>query len=906
MRCRPCNVYVLMALALLAGTPGLSSAETFYVSPGGKTGLPTIQAAVDMTRDGDTVVLEAGTYTGPGNWDVDLRGKAITVRSSDPENADVVRATIIDCQGGEKSLHRAFYVVGAQGATISGLTITNGLADSGGAVYCENSDLTLAHCRITANATLASGPGGGVCSVASTLALEGCEISGNSAGAGLDAPSGWALAGGNGGGLYAADSFVRISDCTIADNSAGAGGNSPFGPGRGGHGGGIYADSVLVVRSSIEGNSAGKGGDGVQAADGGQGGGIYCSRAAIENCTIEGNSAGAGGDSSQGEKGLAGNGGEGGGIFCTDSLQITSSLVAGNRTGRLGLGLGGSLAGMNTTGGGISCGQGVIDHCTIVSNIAGDQALAVIGDTKSVASSGGGMVCSGEADVTNSIVWGNTPDQLFGVNLLDVAYCDVEGTAYPVEQGNISIDPAFVQPGQWANPDDPAAKVSAADPGIVWVPGDYRLTADSACVDAGDPDYASDPNAVDLDGSPRLAGKATDMGAYEVRNLVPVYRYLSNVTGKHFYTADVAEQASLAQQPHIWTFEGVAYLTYVAPTEPGLKPVYRFWSEKLASHFWTISEAERDLLISEYADAWAYEGPVFFAYPEGVQPADAKPVYRFWSGSLGTHFYTIDEAEKDLLVKQQAGVWDFEGIVWYAYEASDTGQEPPGPQPQADDYGFACDRMAASYAIELKAYLDGREVRIDNPSVSLSSAIGYMEMTVDLGAMTTTLTGFRIVTEPAQHAAVVTDSDVTGGQFPLTLSVQAFFDATTARGPLTVNPQTLAFPTAVAGPTSIGDEVFQIVGSAVFEGQKYDVNLTVPPTDFELQGSGTFDNSGYPERLDVNMDGPFQWRRQGQADLLFEANVKSHVLQLYVTSVQLRSTGFWLGKSHAEEGETAK
>jgi hypothetical protein len=97
----------------------------------------------------------------------------------------------------------------------------------------------------------------------------------------------------------------------------------------------------------------------------------------------------------------------------------------------------------------------------------------------------------------------------------------------------------------------------------------------------------------------------------------------------------------------------------------GIAPVYRFWSGKLKSHFYTIFEDEKNLIIAQGSDYWAYEGIAFYAYPPSTAVAGTVPVYRFWSNSNMCHYYTTSESEKDELIN--GGIWQYEGVAWYAY-----------------------------------------------------------------------------------------------------------------------------------------------------------------------------------------------------------------------------------------------
>ncbi len=101
---------------------------------------PTIQAAIDASIEFDTVLVAQGTYTGPGNLDLDFGGRDIVVMS---ENGPEV--TIIDCQGTEAEPHRGLYFHSGESnqAVLQGFTITNGYAINGGAISCVNSSPTI-------------------------------------------------------------------------------------------------------------------------------------------------------------------------------------------------------------------------------------------------------------------------------------------------------------------------------------------------------------------------------------------------------------------------------------------------------------------------------------------------------------------------------------------------------------------------------------------------------------------------------------------------------------------------------------------------------------------------------------------------------------------------------------------
>ena len=144
-----------------------------------------------------------------------------------------------------------------------------------------------------------------------------------------------------------------------------------------------------------------------------------------------------------------------------------------------------------------------------------------------------------------------------------------------------------------------------------------------------------------------------------------VYRFWSPRNQHHFYTAsyDEASQIISSYTPYVWTYEKTAF---AAPADcTGKLSVYRFWSPTNQSHFFTISEEEKAIIIATYpTTTWTFEGTAYCA--DKTLVSGTKPLYRFWSPKLKGHFFTADEAEKNYIILHYDNyTWTYEGIAYY-------------------------------------------------------------------------------------------------------------------------------------------------------------------------------------------------------------------------------------------------
>ncbi|GJM44977.1 MAG: hypothetical protein DHS20C21_18190 [Gemmatimonadota bacterium] len=237
-------VNVVRALDLARIAPALclvvvesTSAAEISVEPDGSGDYATIQDAVNAATAGDEIVLEDGTFLGPGNRDLRFFGKDLVVRSRNG-----AAFVTIDSQGSESEPHRAFRLdAGETSATrLDGITITGGFASGpfpesggGGILVAFNSHPVIENCVFDGNETGFQGFGAGL------LAWEGCDITLRDC-TFLNNVSGWYGGGfvlrkecdalvercqviGNyalhaGGGASITNSDAIVNDCLFADN----------------------------------------------------------------------------------------------------------------------------------------------------------------------------------------------------------------------------------------------------------------------------------------------------------------------------------------------------------------------------------------------------------------------------------------------------------------------------------------------------------------------------------------------------------------------------------------------------------------------------------------------------------------------------------------------------------------
>ena len=143
-----------------------------------------------------------------------------------------------------------------------------------------------------------------------------------------------------------------------------------------------------------------------------------------------------------------------------------------------------------------------------------------------------------------------------------------------------------------------------------------------------------------------------------------IYRFFNQDTGVHFYTASETERDAISAELTSFEYEGVSYNSVDPLTGSQVVPVYRFLNQGTGVHFYTASEIERDAV--EQLDNFVFEGEAFSAYESEVE--GSIPIYRFYNSVTEGHFYTPSATERDLIIDSLPD-FQSEGIAYYALPA---------------------------------------------------------------------------------------------------------------------------------------------------------------------------------------------------------------------------------------------
>lgn len=471
-------LFVGMVLMLIL--EGLTAGATLYVGSDPNLFIyQSIQGAIDASLNGDTIIVKPGTYTGDGNRDIDFSGKAIILRSEDPNDPNIVNTTIIDCESTSLERHSGFIFESGEDnlSILSGLTITHGRGLSaiiewygvqyamylGSAIYCNGSNPTIINCVLKENIDEDEWSDGTICCVnGASPHIEKCIISDNSCE--------WA------GGISCwINSCPEIINCQIKNNIATVGGIS------------CYTNSnPIVFGCDISDNSIFLSGSHSSGT-----GGIYCYDACspiIEKCVFRNNYADYGGA-----------------LYYEENSHpvMKNCLISNNYVTRAG----GAVNGYY--------GNAQFINCTIVNNTAEWYG-------------GGGLEfgLGGSPVVTNCIIYGNIAS--IGAQVHHVAmyatysYCNIQNSGGSANWnvsggidggGNIDANPEFVD----------------------FDGGNYHLASNSLCIDAGDPNGNYD-GQVDIDNEDRVISGTADIGADECNN----YRYyeFNEIDGEAAYDSN--------------------------------------------------------------------------------------------------------------------------------------------------------------------------------------------------------------------------------------------------------------------------------------------------------------------------------------------------------------------------------
>ena len=141
------------------------------------------------------------------------------------------------------------------------------------------------------------------------------------------------------------------------------------------------------------------------------------------------------------------------------------------------------------------------------------------------------------------------------------------------------------------------------------------------------------------------------------------YRFFDVINGTQFLTSSQSERDTLLNDRSNFTYEGYGINSVTMdPSNPNAAPVFRFFSTSNGTHFFTTNVDERNTILATRLDL--VQEQANFAEHLTPQAGDTA-VYRFFDSHSGDHFFTQSAAEQASIIAARPDMIN-EGIAFYA------------------------------------------------------------------------------------------------------------------------------------------------------------------------------------------------------------------------------------------------
>ena len=181
-----------------------------------------------------------------------------------------------------------------------------------------------------------------------------------------------------------------------------------------------------------------------------------------------------------------------------------------------------------------------------------------------------------------------------------------------------------------------------------------------------------------------------------------LFRLLNPANGDHFYTTSAPERDA-AITASGYTDEGTACTVFRADSA-GRMAVYRLVSPATGDHFYTADLAERDNAIRAFG--YVAEGIACHAPTPNTQTLDSTNLHRLLNPVNGDHFYTTDDAERDMALQNG---YRSEGEAWRVFTMPASWKIPLLRlwNPAAGDHFYTTDEAEAAFAATIGYVSEG-------------------------------------------------------------------------------------------------------------------------------------------------------------------------------------------------------